>query len=454
MATTDLVTKKINYTLEKKAEICELLGLTGNPTWNQILAILDGAVINSKVRNVVWSFNRTTRTTTISWDAPYLPLLSDKNLSLSYYVYVNGNTTPIITTNRSVDITSGYILDGVNSVEIVVRLSSDSCDEKISSKNYVISDYFNQYSFTFDSNSNLEWILNSGKVPYYGNKIYFHYADRNWRFLGTINSTTKNIDVEFNTRYIPIYNSSGIVCDNKKTYVFKVQPTRNTSDGRQPTSIAIYDWETNTSEILSDLLPTGYDDTMPVVCKKGNKIYYYFRDKRGVFDIVNKTSEYEQYSFDELNFGFLGGEAVANGDYIYYMGRYGSIANMVYHYGLFKINPTTNGIEKILSDEDDGFNYSASAGILWYENTILYAGYSRELNPTTNLTELKFRLMTFNTATETFTIIKTIIQSTNTSDTSQDNTSHVTALIPNGDAVYVVNKAITLYITRELAQEE
>lgn len=40
MATTDLVTKKINFTLEKKAEICEILGLSGNPTWDVIKATI------------------------------------------------------------------------------------------------------------------------------------------------------------------------------------------------------------------------------------------------------------------------------------------------------------------------------------------------------------------------------------------------------------------------------
>ena len=41
MATTDLVTKKINYTLEKKAEITELVGLTGNPTWDSIISQIE-----------------------------------------------------------------------------------------------------------------------------------------------------------------------------------------------------------------------------------------------------------------------------------------------------------------------------------------------------------------------------------------------------------------------------
>lgn len=46
MATTDLVTKKINYTLEKKAELCEVLSLSGNPTWDTIIASVKEALKN------------------------------------------------------------------------------------------------------------------------------------------------------------------------------------------------------------------------------------------------------------------------------------------------------------------------------------------------------------------------------------------------------------------------
>lgn len=121
MATTDLVTKKINYTLEKKTALTEAVGLTGNPTWNQIIAKIENPI--SPVADISFS------NSTISWVAPTFTNATGRNLSLEYLIYVN-DTLVETTTNTSYDIKNAgaYLLIGNNNIKVLCRVSLNNTD--------------------------------------------------------------------------------------------------------------------------------------------------------------------------------------------------------------------------------------------------------------------------------------------------------------------------------------
>lgn len=117
MATTDLVTKKINYTIDKKSALTQAVGLTGNPTWTQIIERAD-FYKNNVVDNVS---NLSLSSGIVSWSAPDLTGLTSRDVSVSYLVYLN-DTLIGTTTNTSFDV-NPYMADGDNVIKVKCKVT-------------------------------------------------------------------------------------------------------------------------------------------------------------------------------------------------------------------------------------------------------------------------------------------------------------------------------------------
>ena len=172
MATTDLVTKKINYTLEKKAEICEILGLTGNPTWNQIKAIiLDDTVALQEIRNLVsieWASGSVVGELVKSGEWIYK--FQDGN-----YFYGNDTASCYINQQTNSWAAKQWIIDGITS------------NDKLNGRNFWndgVNDYYSdgnkQYQYVDGQLKSKEWLTASGvNISYIKGREIWKDSDNN-----------------------------------------------------------------------------------------------------------------------------------------------------------------------------------------------------------------------------------------------------------------------------------
>lgn len=246
MATTDLVTSKINYTLTEKAQIAEALGLSGNPKWKKIKAQINNVKLAT---NLVFSSDNNNNT--VSWTAPdnsYIP--ASKSLSISYLIYVN-NIYVGETTSTSYNITN-YMHSGENSVEIQVRftMNNDKKSEETITV-YATASITGITCSTYHFDNNTNYVKRAGLI--YNNNNGFtqdsssSLSSSNYTRKITLNATTPTLAVSDEDQSslgfsFEEYGSDESNISINDGYSYHIER----DNGTNKCVLTIYDWDNGT----------------------------------------------------------------------------------------------------------------------------------------------------------------------------------------------------------------
>lgn len=436
-----LVLDKINYATEKKLEIAGKLGLTGNPTWNQIISAIDGKIVS----NITWSFNSTTKHTTISWNAPDLSNYSGRNPSASYIVTING-TTLTETSSTSVDVTS-YIVEGTNTVEVKVRLSVDSNNTTDSEDEYVLIFTLETYTATVLIGATITQTLTGiSELPllHYQNKIYYatdmdQYNQRT-KYVGTITSeTTVSIDTDTSSLN-PTLPYSKAVNDGTKSYIF----------GGSSNVIREVDYSNNTVDTTRNISLITSANNYPIFAKVGTKLYFLSlwestTNYRIIYDLSNNT--YTSVELTSVDTKPYNGCATACNADIYIFSRYSALG--VFKYGIIKYSTTANEYTELMSNIGAGLAYDGCNSILYDNDNIVWC--ITQTDQTTN--EKYLRVYKYKCSTNQLTLVDSVYLES----TAETETTYGIYLYKYDGVVYIMasngSTTTTLkYITTELVE--
>lgn len=356
-----LVLEKINYAREKKAEICEILGLSGNPTWDSIIDSINNPA--GQITNVSINSSRVA-----SWTAPTINVDSSLNPSVSYLMYVNGSYIGE-TTSTSYDLTN-YLVEGQNTFSVKARIEFNNKDFSESNTITISFDYNADYievsgSDIYDTNDGLSYncvAIDNYIFNYLQDGKSVEITESNGNYVSTTIS-----GISRPSGYDNVSNSANCsIGDN--CYIFgggsnQGDPIRNT--------IAVLNARSKTVQFVNAVMPDLFNGGYAVA--RGTDIYIF----GGYFPRLNGTSinpnlkvyKYSiiQDTLTEMNavfpsrpfFDKSSPKCVVIGNYIYLFTEY---LNALYRYDI--ANDTLEEVISNLATVLGSYSYQNGTAVL------------------------------------------------------------------------------------------